>query len=185
MHAPAWYTFDETEPCAVHTFHRSILQQLLAKHLDASDRIHFAKRLASYSESSPTEPITLNFKDGTTATCDFVVGSDGIRSAVRRTMYNEFADEAAKQGEAEQAARLREMIEPVFSGQIAYRGLTPVSELSPELVEYSRSPQIVRLYCCIYCAVLTDRIMFFGSWLESMGCVRYLRFDSFGVSQRY
>ena len=79
---------------SVHTFHRPILQKLLAKHLDADDRIQFAKRMVSYLEPSPTDPITLNFKDGTTATCDFVVGSNGIRSAVRRTMYNGFAEEA-------------------------------------------------------------------------------------------
>ncbi|KAI1789080.1 FAD/NAD(P)-binding domain-containing protein [Ganoderma leucocontextum] len=121
----------------IHTFHRSILQQLLAKHLDAGDRIHFSKRLASYSETSTTEPITLTFKDGTTAACDLVVGSDGIRSAVRRTMFNELGNEAEKRGQAEEAARLREMVEPAFSGQIAYRGLAPASALSPELLEYS------------------------------------------------
>ena len=134
---------------SVHTFHRSILQKLLAKHLDAGDRIHFAKRLTSYSEPSPADPITLNFKDGTTATCDFIVGSDGIRSAVRRTMYNDFAKEAEKRGEAEEAARFRGMVEPVFTGQIAYRGLAPASALSPELLEYTCSPQIVRLHCLI------------------------------------
>ena len=132
-----------TTPRSVHTFHRSLLQQLLAKHLDAGDKIHFSKRLKSYSETSATEPITLNFKDGTTATCDLVVGSDGIRSAVRRTMYNELADEAEKRGETEEAARLREMVEPVYSGQIAYRGLVPTSALSDEIVEYAKAPLLV------------------------------------------
>ena len=36
----------------MHTFQRAILQQLLAKHLDADDKIHFSKRLSSYSEST-------------------------------------------------------------------------------------------------------------------------------------
>ena len=130
---------------SAHMFQRSILQELLAKHLDAGERIHFAKRLASYSEPSPTDPITLNFKDGTTATCDLVVGSDGIHSAVRRTMYNGFAEEAEKRGSAEEAARFHGMVEPLFTGQIAYRGLAPASALSPELLEYTRKPQIVRL----------------------------------------
>ena len=132
----------------MHAFHRSVLQKLLAKHLDAGDRIHFAKRLTSYSEppsSSPTDPITLSFGDGTTAACDLVVGSDGIRSAVRRTMYNGFAQEAEERSEAEEAARLRGMVEPVFTGQVAYRGLAPAGALSPELVEYIRTPQVVRL----------------------------------------
>ncbi|KAM5540130.1 hypothetical protein V8D89_006270 [Ganoderma adspersum] len=127
----------------LHTFHRSLLQQLLAKHLDAGDKIHFSKRLKSYSETSATEPITLNFKDGTTATCDLVIGSDGIRSAVRRTMFNELADEAEKRGKTEEAARLRDMVEPVYSGQIAYRGLVPTSALSDEIVEYTKAPLLL------------------------------------------
>ena len=129
----------------VHTFQRSVLQQLLAKRLDAGNRIHFSKRLASYSETSPTDPITLNFKDGTTATCDLVIGSDGIRSAVRRTMYNELASESETRGDAEEAAQLREMIEPVFPGQIAYRGLTPASALPEDVLERARTAQIVCL----------------------------------------
>ena len=129
----------------VHTFHRSLLQQLLAKHLNADDNIHFSKRLSSYQEpASPTDPIVLNFKDGTTATCDLVIGSDGIRSAVRRTMYNTFADEADASGQAEEAARLRAMVEPIWTGQVAYRGLTPASELSEDLLKFVSSPQIVR-----------------------------------------
>ena len=127
----------------MHTFQRAVLQQLLAKHLDAGDKIHFSKRLKSYSETPPAEPIVLNFKDSTTATCDLVIGSDGIRSAVRSTMFNELADEAEKRGETEEAARLRDMVEPVYSGQIAYRGLVPTSALSDEIVEYAKAPLLV------------------------------------------
>ena len=131
---------------SVHTFHRSILQQLLANRLDAGDRIHFSKRLASYSETSPTDPIKLNFKDGTTATCDLVIGSDGIRSAVRRTMFNDFAKEAENRGQDEEAARLRSMVDPIWSGHVAYRGLAPASALSEELLQYALvSPQVVSL----------------------------------------
>ncbi len=121
------------------------MQQLLAKHLDAGDRIHFSKRLTSYSEASPTDPITLNFKDGTAATCDLVIGSDGIRSAVRRTMFNDLADEAERGGQAEEAVRLRAMVDPIWSGQVAYRGLAPASALSEELLQYALAPQVVRI----------------------------------------
>ncbi|PIL34424.1 hypothetical protein GSI_03199 [Ganoderma sinense ZZ0214-1] len=130
----------------IYTFHRSIMQQLLAKHLDAGDKIHFSKRLKSYSETSATEPITLTFKDGTTATCDLVVGSDGIRSAVRRTMFNELADDAEKHGDGEKATRLRDMIEPVYTGQIAYRGVVPTSALSDEIVQYAKAPLLDMMF---------------------------------------
>ena len=111
---------------------------------DADQILHFSKRLASYTEpASLSEPIVLKFRDGTEATCDVLVGSDGIRSAVRRTMFNELADEAEKRGETEEAARLRDMVEPVYSGQIAYRGLVPTSALSDEIVEYAKAPLLV------------------------------------------
>ncbi|KAM5540110.1 hypothetical protein V8D89_006250 [Ganoderma adspersum] len=128
----------------IHTFHRSILQQLLANRLDAGDRIQFSKRLASYSETSPTDPITLNFKDGTIATCDLVIGSDGIRSAVRRTMFNDLAKEAENRGQGEEAARLRTMVDPIWSGHVAYRGLAPTSGLSEELLQHALAePQVL------------------------------------------
>ena len=132
-----------SDPTPVQTFQRAILQQLLAKRLDAGDSIHFSKRLASYSEPTANGPITLNFKDGATATCDVLIGSDGVRSAVRRTMFNQYADEAEQRGQSQESARLRDMVEPVFSGQVAYRGLAPARALSEEALEHVRTPQIV------------------------------------------
>lgn len=79
------------------------------------------------------------------ATCDLVIGSDGFRSAVRRTMFNEFAEEAEKRGQPEEAVRLRGMVEPVFSGQIAHRGLAPPSALSQVAFEQTRTRQLVSL----------------------------------------
>ncbi|PIL34409.1 hypothetical protein GSI_03184 [Ganoderma sinense ZZ0214-1] len=145
-----WRKSDEQQPVdilyssQIHTFHRSILQQLLAKQLNAGESIHFSKRLASYSETSPTDPITLNFKDGTTATCNLVIGSDGIHFAVHRTMFNELANEAESSGQGEEAARLRTMVEPIWTGQVAYRGLAPASALSEELSQYAlEAPQVL------------------------------------------
>ncbi|KAM5540137.1 hypothetical protein V8D89_006277 [Ganoderma adspersum] len=126
-----------------HTVQRSAFQQLLAERIGGNERIHFSKRLVSYSESTPDGPITLHFKDGTTATCDLVLGSDGVRSAVRRTMFSEFADEAGRRVQREEAARLREMVQPVFSGQIAHRGLAPTSVLPEDVVNRARTPQIL------------------------------------------
>lgn len=113
--------------------HRSQLQQLLAKHLRApSETLHFSKRLASYTEpASPTstDPIVLCFKDGTEATCDVLVGSDGIRSAVRRTMYSALAD---AESDAAKAGALRTMVEPVWSGVVVHRGLVPAEVVGAE-----------------------------------------------------
>ena len=130
----------------MHTVQRSILQQVLTKHIGGNDKIHFSKRLTSYEyDDSTAGPITLHFKDGTTATCDLVIGSDGVRSAVRRTMFTDLANQAENRGQADEAARLREMVEPVYSGQIAHRGLAPSSALSENAFRETRSPQLVSL----------------------------------------
>ena len=119
----------------VQSFHRAQVQQILVEHLRSPDQLlHFSKRLVSYFEpASTTEPIVLQFNDGTSATCDILVGSDGVRSAVRRKMYSELADAA----DGERGEELRAMIEPVWSGSVAYRGLIPANKL----------PDDVRLYC--------------------------------------
>ncbi|EJF62089.1 FAD/NAD(P)-binding domain-containing protein [Dichomitus squalens LYAD-421 SS1] len=128
----------------LHTFQRSVLQQILSEKLDAKDRIHFSKRLTSYSEpTSPTEPIILHFKDGTTATCDIVIGSDGIRSSVRRTMFAKLSDESERHGHIEDASRTRVMVEPIWSGHVTYRGLILASELSEDLRRFASTPQIL------------------------------------------
>lgn len=112
------------------TFHRADLQRLLAKNLHAG-HIHFGKRLSRYdAPNAGTGPIVLQFTDGTCADCDILVGADGIRSAVRWSMYEEFADKAGRNGESEEARRLRAMADPVWSREISYRGLVPTQKLT-------------------------------------------------------
>ena len=120
------------------------MQKLLATHLRAYDKIQYAKRLASYTEpASEDGPIVLKFQDGTEATCDVLVGCDGIKSAVRRTMYTRLAEEAEVGGHAEEAARLLAMNEPIWSGCVAYRGLIPATKLEENVRKEALVPQIV------------------------------------------
>ncbi|KAH9933957.1 FAD/NAD(P)-binding domain-containing protein [Epithele typhae] len=114
------------------TFHRSQLQTLFAKHIQNVDQvIHFGKRLSDYvAPASGTGEIILNFRDGTSATCDVVLGSDGIRSAVRHTMYEDMAKAASDE---KAAAELRQVSVPIWSGNIVYRGLVPVEGLSEDM----------------------------------------------------
>ena len=110
--------------------HRAQFQMLLAKHVRDASTLHFSKRLASYEEpASPDEPIVLKFRDGSEATCDLLVGSDGIRSAVRRTMYTALA---AEEKDETRAAELLKIIDPVWSGIIVYRGLVPIESIAEE-----------------------------------------------------
>ena len=149
----------------VYTFHRSVLQKLLARHLDTSIPIHFSKRLASYTEpSEPSDSLVLQFRDGTSATCDVLIGSDGIKSAVRRSMFNAFADDARLRGNEEESLRLRSMTDPVWSGQTAYRGLIPTAALKTLGFEEVGHPLFVSLVISMLLVMRADALLHAGSF---------------------
>ncbi|THH08560.1 hypothetical protein EW145_g2621 [Phellinidium pouzarii] len=83
--------------------------------------------------SSPTAPITLAFKDGTTSTCDVLIAADGIHSATRHTMLELAATDSeadgSEEGGGEAAKMLRGMVDPIWSGRVAYRALVPREKL--------------------------------------------------------
>ena len=154
---------------AVHTFHRAELQKLLVNHLHSTDKIiRFAKRLESYIEPDPaTGKIVLQFTDGMSATCDVLVGSDGIRSAVRRKMYTELADEADRKLSDE----LRSMIEPVWSGTVAYRGLVPADKLPKAVLQEIETANIVSAYL-LRCGLLRAESANISRLSDPGRCVR-------------
>lgn len=93
-------------------------------------------------------------------------------------MFNEFADEAEKRGEVEEAARFRNVVEPVYSGQIAYRGLVPTSALSEEIIEYTKAPLLVCHLCFTSCHFLTDgRITLQLLGKNGVGGLTYMRLE--------
>jgi len=100
---------------------------------------HFGKRLSSFSSDGSDCPIRLQFYDGSTATCDLLVGCDGIKSTIRRQML----EEKAQAGRPE----LLSMIDPVWTGTIAYRGLIPVERLNHANGKEHRTIQTPMMYC--------------------------------------
>jgi len=78
---------------------------------------NFNKHLDTIDDSNPTNPLTLNFHDGTTATADAVIGTDGIKSRVRAWMV----------GEHDPRAR------PTYTHKYAYRGLIPIPKATSAL----------------------------------------------------
>ena len=111
-------------------FHRAQLLDVLAAHLDEKCvTTHFSKRLTTYSQpEGANSPVQMTFTDGSTATADILIGCDGIKSAVRRTMLELAASKFEVTGVAEDralAGRLRDSIEPIWSGWSAYRGVVP------------------------------------------------------------
>lgn len=96
------------------TMHRADLQNVLVQH--SNSRIHLSHRLVSLEEGEGSE-IVLHFKNGKTATCDFVVGMDGIKSAVRKHLL-------IKRGLPNSPS-----MDPICSGHMAYRALIPAEVL--------------------------------------------------------
>lgn len=68
--------------------------------------------------------ITLEFRDGSSAHCDLLIGADGIYSATRHTLLElaaqEFEADSSIEGK-KSANMLRAKKEPVWSGHISYR----------------------------------------------------------------
>jgi salicylate hydroxylase len=100
--------FGEPRSRQIHRAH--LLDVLLEK--VPSHKISKNKRLVSIEWHESTDDYTLSFQDGTTAEADIIVGCDGIKSAVRRHLG--FTDE------------------PIYSGQMVYRGYVAYNDLTQE-----------------------------------------------------
>jgi salicylate hydroxylase len=73
--------------------------------------------------------IELQFDDGLVTTCDILIGSDGVRSTVRRDVLTEQAEEATAAGRPDEADAILQGIEPSWTGIVAYRALVPTERL--------------------------------------------------------
>ncbi|GJE95398.1 salicylate 1-monooxygenase-like protein [Phanerochaete sordida] len=130
---PAYYSKGDEEPFVmfgrsggtVDSYHRAEFLAALVHHLPANYRTHFSKRLVSYTDAPPAR-LELRFTDGTTATCDLLVGADGVKSAVRAAMYEGLAAGAEDAGQAE---HFRQCIPAKWTGQYVYRGMVPREQL--------------------------------------------------------
>ncbi len=89
--------------------HRCDLHGLMAGALKAPIRL--GQRLTGVDAGGG-----MIFADGRSAAADIVVGADGVRSAVRAALFEDGAPQ----------------LTPQFTGQVAWRGLVPVSALGPE-----------------------------------------------------
>lgn len=87
------------------SIHRADFLEALIKHIDPQ-HVLFNKKLNDTQQSE--NGIILNFQDGSSFECDYLIGADGIHSAIRNQILTEQGFEAAL---------------PRFSGTRAYRGI--------------------------------------------------------------
>ena len=110
-------------------FYRAEFHEALLNRLPSSCDAFPSKRLESYFQQ-PNDSIMLHFQDGSTATCDILLGADGVKGAVRKTMFHEAATLAESEHKNADAEQLRSLSELRFSGFLAYRALIPSTKLS-------------------------------------------------------
>jgi salicylate hydroxylase len=82
---------------------------------------HFQKRVVSYTQDVADGQIYLRFSDNSMASCDVLIGCDGIKSLVRAQMLKQLAENGHPE--------FLDLVQPIFSGTTAYRGLIPVEKL--------------------------------------------------------
>jgi salicylate hydroxylase len=109
--------------------HRAEFHDVLLNRLPSRCHTYPSKRLESYAQR-PGSPIQLRFQDGSTTTCDILVGADGVKSVVRKTMFQDAALSAELQNRNADAAELRSLSDLRFSGVLSYRTLIPAARLS-------------------------------------------------------
>ncbi|KIJ50920.1 hypothetical protein M422DRAFT_44156 [Sphaerobolus stellatus SS14] len=115
------------------SLHRADLLQILLRRTPR-ERAHLNKRIIryEYSYSDDNGPIIVHFSDGTTAECDVFIGSDGLRSTVRKQLMRD----AASTGYIPKSYRdsispipYEKYVYPRNSGTIAYRSLVDASKV--------------------------------------------------------
>ena len=127
-------------------FHRPDFHGVILRHLSSHCRTYTGKRLVSYSHTSSPQPVTkLYFRDGTTATCDVLIGADGVKSAVRSARVKELAALAQAEGRDEEAQKLLAAGSPKWSGTVAYRALIPAEALRQHVPQHQvlNQPMVV------------------------------------------
>lgn len=102
--------------------HRAVIQEILLNHLSASIRCHLSSRLISYDEI-PGSQVQLVFENGSTTTCNLLIGADGIKSIVRKKFV---ADHHSESGQVPNA-------DPMWSGTFVYRSVIESKLISEQM----------------------------------------------------
>lgn len=146
-----------TGPDGSITLHRADMLKVLTDNLPSSHMFHsyFNKRLVSYT--SKGNSVLLHFADGSSAEADILVGADGIRSAIRSTMYTGLANRT-KVGE-DQKLQLKSHVHASWSGTYAYRSLVEAEKIQNVFPGHqaASTPMMVRSFYASTTSTSTDK----------------------------
>ncbi|KAJ7590412.1 hypothetical protein C8J56DRAFT_1048574 [Mycena floridula] len=117
------------------------LVSLLPKRVQ-DECVHFKKRLSHYEQGNGS--VVLHFTDGTTASCDILIGADGIKNPTR---YGIFAEKAALEANEAEKERLMNWAVPRWTGLVAYRGLISAPDVEPSPGTSHRAANDWLMYC--------------------------------------
>ncbi len=95
-----------------YTFHRADLLDALASGLDRR-LVHLDHRLVGIEEQS--DSVGLAFANGAKVEAEFVIGADGVRSAIRQALYGQD--------------------NPTYTGQMVWRALLDGRDVPPDVLE--------------------------------------------------
>ncbi|OAX42236.1 FAD/NAD(P)-binding domain-containing protein [Rhizopogon vinicolor AM-OR11-026] len=103
--------------------HRRDFVDVVKQYIPSSCTVYFNKRLANYNRQSAGS-FTLHFTDGSTATTDVLIGADGIRSSVRKTLFETIDRDLVD------PSKIRQYTDASWTGTLHYRSVFPVEKLS-------------------------------------------------------
>lgn len=123
------FTFFDVEEGST-TLPRRELLSLFADQLLLDDgsvlHTHFSKRLLHYEQNE--KGVNMHFQDGSSASADLLIGSDGVGSATRKTMYKQLS-ERMRGTDSETADALLGFMLPSWTGSYAYRFLIDAEKI--------------------------------------------------------
>ncbi|KAG1719187.1 FAD/NAD(P)-binding domain-containing protein [Suillus lakei] len=115
--------FHQTSKYPPSHMHRQHLVDILKQSLPSSCRLHFEKRLTRYDKQS-SGSLILHFADNSTATTDLLIGADGIRSSVRKTLFETLNRDVVD------PSKIGHYADPSWTGTLVYRTVIPAKKLS-------------------------------------------------------
>lgn len=91
--------------------------------------------MASYTRT-PDSSYILEFTDGSTANADVLIGADGVRSAVRRTLFHKLTEQEKHTPGRFSPEVLHKTVEPQWSGTLVYRSLIQPQRLREKFPDH-------------------------------------------------